>query len=153
MTPTGNTSVTVGLSRALPAAVAERAVQRARACARSQRVIVPMTDGENTQNRWNSSATSIDARTQKTCDEDLRQRQGHQHQAPHRAGDHRRCRAAQGLRDQAIDVLRCATCRRQPDQQRVCSSIAQSLANLASTIDALRTVRLSVRGASWLPGN
>ena len=32
------------------------------------KVIVMLTDGENTQNRWTSSATSIDARTQKACD-------------------------------------------------------------------------------------
>ena len=32
------------------------------------KVIVLMTDGENTQNRWTSSASSIDARTQKACD-------------------------------------------------------------------------------------
>ena len=27
-----------------------------------------MTDGDNTQNRWTSTASSIDARTQKACD-------------------------------------------------------------------------------------
>ena len=27
-----------------------------------------MTDGENTQNRWTSSTSSIDSRTQKACD-------------------------------------------------------------------------------------
>jgi hypothetical protein len=32
------------------------------------KVIVLMTDGENTQNRWTSSTTSIDARTQKARD-------------------------------------------------------------------------------------
>jgi hypothetical protein len=33
-----------------------------------ERVIILMTDGDNTQNRWTSSQTSIDARTQRVCD-------------------------------------------------------------------------------------
>jgi hypothetical protein len=32
------------------------------------KVIIMLTDGENTQNRWTSSASSIDARTTKACD-------------------------------------------------------------------------------------
>ena len=32
------------------------------------KVIILMTDGENTQNRWSSSQSAIDARTQKACD-------------------------------------------------------------------------------------
>jgi len=32
------------------------------------KVIVLLTDGTNTQNRWTSSASSIDSRTQKLCD-------------------------------------------------------------------------------------
>jgi len=31
------------------------------------KIIVLMTDGDNTENRWTSSATSIDARTQLAC--------------------------------------------------------------------------------------
>ena len=31
-------------------------------------MIILLTDGQNTQNRWTSSTTSIDARTQKACD-------------------------------------------------------------------------------------
>src|SRR5262249_40962710 len=32
------------------------------------KVIVILTDGLNTQNRWTSTASAIDARTQKVCD-------------------------------------------------------------------------------------
>jgi von Willebrand factor type A domain len=31
-------------------------------------VIILLTDGDNTQNRWTSSPSSIDDRTQKACD-------------------------------------------------------------------------------------
>jgi hypothetical protein len=31
-------------------------------------VIILLTDGQNTQNRWSSSTSPIDARTQKVCD-------------------------------------------------------------------------------------
>jgi len=31
-------------------------------------VIILLTDGQNTQNRWTSNTTSIDSRTQKVCD-------------------------------------------------------------------------------------
>jgi hypothetical protein len=30
--------------------------------------MIILTDGDNTQNRWTSSSTSIDARTKKACD-------------------------------------------------------------------------------------
>jgi hypothetical protein len=33
-----------------------------------EKVIILMTDGDNTQNRWTNSQTSIDTRTQKACD-------------------------------------------------------------------------------------
>jgi hypothetical protein len=32
------------------------------------KVIILLTDGQNTQNRWSSSTSSIDARTQKVCE-------------------------------------------------------------------------------------
>ena len=32
------------------------------------KVIILLTDGQNTQNRWSSSTSSIDSRTQKVCD-------------------------------------------------------------------------------------
>jgi hypothetical protein len=32
------------------------------------KVIILMTDGDNTQNRWSSSQSSIDLRTEKVCD-------------------------------------------------------------------------------------
>jgi hypothetical protein len=33
-----------------------------------EKVIILMTDGDNTQNRWTTSQSSIDARTAKACD-------------------------------------------------------------------------------------
>jgi hypothetical protein len=43
-------------------AVAGRGVQRPSSITNLDKVIVIMTDGENTQNRWTSPASSIDAR-------------------------------------------------------------------------------------------
>ena len=87
------------------------------------KVIILMTDGDNTQNRWSSSQSSIDARTEKACTNakaaniklyTVRVINGN-------------ADAAQELRDQAGHVFRRATGR--SAQQRV-SAIAQNLANL-----------------------
>ncbi len=34
----------------------------------TEKVIILLTDGENTENRWSNSSTSIDERTKKVCD-------------------------------------------------------------------------------------
>ena len=47
---------------------ASRAVQCAAPSPDLDKVIILLTDGENTQNRWTNSQSSIDARTQKACD-------------------------------------------------------------------------------------
>lgn len=67
MTPTGNTNVTIGmawawqtLSPVAPMSAPEPALDL-------DKVIVLLTDGENTQNRFTSSTSSIDSRTEKVC--------------------------------------------------------------------------------------
>lgn len=67
MTPTGNTNVTIGmawawqtLSPVAPMSAPEPAIDL-------DKVIVLLTDGENTQNRFTSSTSSIDSRTEKVC--------------------------------------------------------------------------------------
>jgi hypothetical protein len=67
MTPTGNTNVTIGmvwawqtLSPVAPMNAPEPALDL-------DKVIVLLTDGDNTQNRFTSSASSIDSRTEKAC--------------------------------------------------------------------------------------
>lgn len=68
MTPTGNTNVTIGLAHAWQT-LAPNAPWNAPAPATDlDKVIVLLTDGDNTQNRWSSSQSSIDSRTQKVCD-------------------------------------------------------------------------------------
>jgi Flp pilus assembly protein TadG len=68
MTPAGNTNVTIGLSWAFQLLSPNEPFNAPAPAPDLDKVIVLMTDGENTQNRWTSSATSIDARTQKACD-------------------------------------------------------------------------------------
>ena len=68
MTPTGNTNVTIGLAHAWQT-LASNAPYNAPAPAPDlDKVIVLLTDGQNTKNRWSSSQSSIDSRTQKVCD-------------------------------------------------------------------------------------
>ena len=68
MQPTGNTNVTIGLAlgwQTLTAAAPYNAPAKA---PERDKVLVVLTDGDNTQNRWTTSGSSIDARTQKVCD-------------------------------------------------------------------------------------
>jgi Flp pilus assembly protein TadG len=68
MTPVGNTNVTIGLQMAWQT-ISPVAPFNAPAVAPDlEKVIILMTDGDNTQNRWTNSQTSIDTRTQKACD-------------------------------------------------------------------------------------
>ena len=67
MTPTGNTNVTIGLQMAFQmlspvAPFNAAAVQKDR-----DKVIILLTDGDNTQNRWSTSQNSIDNRTKLAC--------------------------------------------------------------------------------------
>jgi hypothetical protein len=68
MTPAGNTNVTIGLAWGFQMLSPNEPFNAPAPTPDLDKVIVMMTDGENTQNRWTSSATSIDSRTQKVCD-------------------------------------------------------------------------------------
>ena len=68
MTPTGNTNVTIGLAWGFQLLSPNEPFNAPAPAPDLDKVIVMMTDGENTQNRWTSSSSSIDARTQKACD-------------------------------------------------------------------------------------
>jgi len=70
MTPTGNTNVTIGLAWGfqLLSPVAPFNAPEPEPAPDLDKVIVLLTDGTNTQNRWTSSSSSIDSRTSKVCD-------------------------------------------------------------------------------------
>jgi len=68
MTPTGNTNVTIGLAQAWQTLAPNAPYNAASPAPDLDKVIVLLTDGDNTQNRWTSSQSSIDSRTQKACD-------------------------------------------------------------------------------------
>ena len=68
MTPAGNTNVTIGLQMAWQTLSPGAPFNAPAATTDLDKVIILLTDGENTQNRWTTSASSIDARTQKACD-------------------------------------------------------------------------------------
>jgi Flp pilus assembly protein TadG len=68
MVPTGNTNVTIGLAlgwQTLTPAAPYNAPPKAQ---HLDKVIVLLTDGDNTQNRWTTSSSSIDSRTQLACE-------------------------------------------------------------------------------------
>lgn len=68
MTPAGNTNVTIGLSWGFQMLSPVEPFNAPAPATDLDKVIVLMTDGENTQNRWTSNSSSIDARTTKACD-------------------------------------------------------------------------------------
>jgi len=68
MTPTGNTNVTIGLAWGFQLLSPVAPFNAPAPAPDLDKVIVILTDGDNTQNRWSSSSTSIDARTKKVCD-------------------------------------------------------------------------------------
>ena len=67
MTPTGNTNVTIGPQMAWQTLSPGAPFNAAAPTTDLDRVIILLTDGENTQNRWTASATSINARTAAAC--------------------------------------------------------------------------------------
>lgn len=67
MTPTGNTNVTIGLQTAWQTLSNNEPFNAPAAASDLDKVIILLTDGQNTQNRWGSSTTAIDARTEKVC--------------------------------------------------------------------------------------
>ena len=68
MTPTGNTNVTIGMQMAWQTLTPAAPFNAPAVAPDLDKVIILLTDGVNTQNRWTSSTTSIDSRTQKVCD-------------------------------------------------------------------------------------
>ena len=68
MVPTGNTNVTIGMQMAWQTLTASAPFNAPAVSPDTDKVIILLTDGENTQNRWSSSTSSIDARTQKVCE-------------------------------------------------------------------------------------
>jgi Flp pilus assembly protein TadG len=68
MTPTGNTNVTIGMQMAWQTLSPVAPFNAPAVADDLDKVIVLLTDGQNTQNRWSTSTSSIDARTQKVCD-------------------------------------------------------------------------------------
>jgi Flp pilus assembly protein TadG/uncharacterized protein YegL len=67
MSPNGNTNVTIGLQMAWQTLSPVAPFNAPAAAADLDKVIILMTDGDNTQNRWSSTQSVIDARTQRAC--------------------------------------------------------------------------------------
>ena len=66
--PSGNTNVTIGLSWAFHALTAGDPLNTASAPTGDlDKVIILLTDGDNTQNRWTTTQADIDLRTQQAC--------------------------------------------------------------------------------------
>ncbi|MBN8959302.1 MAG: pilus assembly protein [Rhizobiales bacterium] len=69
MTPNGNTNVTIGAAWGWHALTSSDPLTEASAPAADlDKVLILLTDGDNTQNRFSSNQSSIDARTKKVCD-------------------------------------------------------------------------------------
>lgn len=68
MTPAGNTNVTIGLAWGWQTLADNAPFNAPSPAADLDKVIVLLTDGTNTQNRWSSTSSVIDARTEKACD-------------------------------------------------------------------------------------
>jgi Flp pilus assembly protein TadG len=70
MSPSGNTNVTIGLVWGFHMLTQSEPLTGARTVAQEpdlERIIILLTDGDNTQNRWSTNGTTIDARTDLAC--------------------------------------------------------------------------------------
>lgn len=67
MTPTGNTNVTIGLQLAWQSLSPVAPFSAPAPAIDLDKVIIMLTDGDNTQNRWSSTQSVIDDRTSKVC--------------------------------------------------------------------------------------
>jgi von Willebrand factor type A domain/Putative Flp pilus-assembly TadE/G-like len=67
MTPAGNTNVTIGLQMAWQTLSIGAPFNAPPPATNLDKVIILLTDGENTQNRWTTSKSSINARTEAAC--------------------------------------------------------------------------------------
>ena len=69
MTPAGNTNITIGLAWGMTVLSSQEPFIQGAAPGTPDltKIIVLMTDGANTENRWTSTASQIDARTKLAC--------------------------------------------------------------------------------------
>jgi len=67
MTPNGNTNQTIGLAWGWQSLTDGNPMNSGPLPSLTQRVIILLSDGVNTQNRWTQSQSSIDAREQEAC--------------------------------------------------------------------------------------
>lgn len=67
MTPVGNTNVTIGMAWAWQTLSDVAPMNAPEPAPDLDKVIVLLTDGDNTQNRFTNSTSAIDARTEKVC--------------------------------------------------------------------------------------
>jgi von Willebrand factor type A domain len=67
MTPTGNTNVTIGIQLAWQSLSPVAPFSAPAPAPDLDKVIIALTDGTNTQNRWSSTQSVIDDRTSKVC--------------------------------------------------------------------------------------
>jgi hypothetical protein len=68
MNATGNTNVTIGMQLAWQTLSPVAPFNGPAPAPDIDKVIILLTDGDNTQNRWSTSESSINSRTQKVCD-------------------------------------------------------------------------------------
>jgi Flp pilus assembly protein TadG len=67
MNPTGNTNITIGLAMAWQNLTGGAPFNAPTPPADTDQIIILLTDGDNTQNRWTTNQLTIDARTATTC--------------------------------------------------------------------------------------
>src|SRR5690606_14683884 len=70
MTPSGNTNITIGMAWGLAALASQEPLPGAKPydTPALDKVMVVLTDGDNTENRWTHVSSQIDARTRLACD-------------------------------------------------------------------------------------
>ena len=69
MQPSGNTNITIGVQWGMEAFTATYPLAGVNTDSRTQKIMIVLTDGNNTQNRWSGAnqATLIDKRTETAC--------------------------------------------------------------------------------------
>ena len=67
MTPNGNTNVTIGMQLGWQSVSPVAPFSAPASSPDLDKVIILLTDGDNTQNRWSSTQSVIDARTDRVC--------------------------------------------------------------------------------------
>ncbi|MBO0903134.1 pilus assembly protein TadG-related protein [Jiella sonneratiae] len=69
LTPSGNTNISIGVQWGMEALTSDYPLQGANTDARAKKIMIVLTDGDNTKDRWydSSASSSIDARTELAC--------------------------------------------------------------------------------------